>query len=233
MTLNLKKLLLAGTAIVAVGAAPFVITPAYAAELSVDADDSGTFDADELAVSPFDWGAVTNGAGAAGEATDSHDVRVNADATITVQSGDQIGDGDSGVAAVVAGADALTLTIDDSVNDNGAEAVTIAGDVSVGAFTSFNLAITGEDTDGVADTLSVDLNGAINLGTGAFTITADAGNAGNNVDVSVSGNITAGSTVLNGANSTATLVLDGGTVQTVSGTVSGGGAGEGDRRRDA
>lgn len=227
MTLNLKKLLLAGTAIVAVGAAPFVITPAYAAELSVDADDSGTFDADELAVSPFDWGAVTNGAGAASEATDSHDVRVNADATITVQSGDQIGDGDTGVAAVVAGADALTLTIDDNVNDNGAEAVTIAGDVSVGAFTSLNLAITGEDTDGVADTLSVDLNGAINLGTGAFTITADAGNAGNNVDVSVSGNITAGSTVLNGANSTATLVLDGGTVQTISGTVDGGGAGEG------
>lgn len=61
MKLDIKKLLLAGTAIVAVGASPIMISSAYAAdEISVDADDSGVFDADELATSAFDWGAVTD-----------------------------------------------------------------------------------------------------------------------------------------------------------------------------
>jgi autotransporter family porin len=228
MKLDIKKLLLVGTAIVAVGAAPVFISPAYANdEISVDADSSGTFDADELANSPFDWQTNTNGTGALGEATQSRDVRVNANATITVQDTDIIGDGTDTVAAVIAGANALTFTIDDSVNDNGAEAITISGDVSSGEYAALNLVILGNTTDGVADALTVDLNGNINLGTGTLAITADAGNAGNNVNVSVSGNITAASTTLTGANSTATLTLDGGTVQTVAGTIDAGTAGDG------
>jgi outer membrane autotransporter protein len=229
MKLDIKKLLLAGTAIVAVGATPLFISPAYAAdEISVDADSSGTFDADELASSPFDWQTNTNGTAAAGEATQSRDLRVNSNATVTVQDTDIIGDGTATVAAVVAGADALTFTIDDALNDDAAEAVTISGDVSVGAFTSMNFTITGEDTDATGDVLTVDLNGNINLGTGALAITADGVNANNNVNVSVSGNITAASTTLTGAVSTATLTLDGGTLQTLTGTIDGGVAGDGD-----
>lgn len=228
MKLDIKKLLLAGTAIVAIGAAPLCVSPAYANdEITVDADNNGTFDADELANSPFDWQTNTNGSGAVGEATQNRDLRVNATASLIVQDTDVIGNGTDAIPAIVAGANGLTFTIGDTINDNGAEAITISGDVSVGSFTALDFTIAGNTTDGVADTLAVDLNGNVNLGTGAFAITADGGNAGNNVNVALSGNVTATSTTLTGANSTATLTLDGGTVQTISGTVNGGGAGQG------
>src|SRR5688500_5415712 len=160
MKVDFKKLLLAGTAIVAVGAfASTTPNAAYAAhELSVDADASGAFDADELATSPFDWGTNTNGTGAAGEATDAKNVRVNETATINgIQDTNKIGSGTGN--AIVAGVTGKTLTIDDSVNDDAAETVTIDGDISKGAFAQLNLTITGENTDATADALTLDING--------------------------------------------------------------------------
>lgn len=224
MKIDIKKLLLAGTAICAIGAAPMMISQAHAAdEFSVDADDSGVFDADELASDVFGWGGNTDGTGAAAEATDSHDLQVNASGTVTVADTDVIGDGTATVAAITAGADAQTLTIDDAANDDASEAVTIDGNISVGAFTSLNLTITGEDTDATGDTLDLDILGDINLGTGTLTITADGGNANNNVDVLVTGNITAGSIALSGANSTVALALAGTAIQTVTGAITGDG----------
>ena len=229
MKLDIKKLLLAGTAIVAVGAAPMVISSAYAAdEISVDADDSGVFDADELATSAFDWGAVTDGTAAAGEATDSHDVRLNATAEITLEDGDTIGDGDATIAAVVAGADALTLTLTDASADAPA-AITIDGAISVGAFTSLNLAVDGiDDADG-NDALDITVNGAVNLGTGTLTLTADNDTAGNDLTFAVTGNITAGQITLddNAAGSDAVLELNGTTAQTVTAAIDGAAAAEG------
>lgn len=228
MKLDIKKLLLAGTAIVAIGAAPLVISPAHAAdEFSVDADANGTFDADELASTAFDWGAVTDGTAAAGEATDSFDLQVNASGTITIENGDTIGNGDATVAAIVAGADAQTLTIDDNANDDAFESVTIDGDISVGAFTAFNLTVTGEDTDATGDDFDLDVNGNVNLGTGTLTIVADAANANNDVSFLLSGNLTAGSVVLTDGASDAVLLLDGTTAQTVNATIDGSGAGLG------
>lgn len=224
MTTTFKKALLTGTALVAVAAfaLPLTVSPAYAAdELSIDADDSGTFDADELATSAFDWATNTNGTGAAGEASNASDVRVNASATINgIQDGNTIGDATTTTAAITSNAAGLTLTIDDSVNDDAAEAVTITGDISKGSQTLLNLTITGENTDATADVLNLDINGAIDLGTGTFTIDTDT-NAGNAVNVTLSGNLTAGATVLKDDGAAITLTFDGTSAQTVSGTING------------
>ncbi len=229
-TQDFRKLLLVGTAIVAVGAvAPIAATPAFAAdEISVDADANGTFDGDELATSPFDWGTNTNGTGAAGEATDTFDVQVNADATIGgLQNGDTIGETGTNASAIFAGADALTLTLDDDVNDDGAEVVTINGNVNLNGQTSFNLTINGNDDDATGDAFTVDINGNVDLGTGTLTIDTDT-NAGNTVGVNLSGNLTAAATVLSADNNALTLTIDGGGAQVIAGTINGGGANEGD-----
>lgn len=220
MTFNLKTVLLAGTALVAVGfAAPHA---AFAAdELSVDTDASGVFDADELATSAFDWATNTNGTGAAAEATNAKDVRVNATATINgIQDGNTIGDATTTTAAITSNAAALTLTIDDSVNDDAAETVTITGDISRGSQTLLNLTVTGENTDATADVLNLDINGAIDLGTGTFTIDTDT-NAGNAVNVNLSGNLTASALVLKDDGAAITLTFDGTSAQTVSATING------------
>lgn len=218
MTLNLKTMLLAGTALVAIGFA----APAFAAdELSVDADGSGVFDADELATSAFDWATNTNGTGAAAEATNAKDVRVNATATINgIQDGNTIGDATTTTAAITSNAAALTLTIDDSVNDDAAETVTITGDISRGSQTLLNLTVTGENTDATADVLNLDINGAIDLGTGTLTIDTDT-NAGNAVNVNLSGNLTASAIVLKDDGAAITVTFDGTAAQTVSATING------------
>ncbi|MCB9979289.1 MAG: autotransporter domain-containing protein [Rhodospirillales bacterium] len=224
MTTTFKKALLTGTALVAVAAfaLPLTVSPAYAAdELSIDADDSGVFDADELATSAFDWATNTNGTGAAGEASNAHDVQLNASATINgIQDTNTIGDATTTTAAITSNAAGLTLIIDDSVNDDAAEAVTITGDITRGSQTLLNLTITGENTDATADVLNLDINGAIDLGTGTFTIDTDT-NAGNAVNVTLSGNLTAGATVLKDDNAPITLTFDGTSAQTVSGTIDG------------
>ncbi len=229
-TQDFRKLLLVGTAIVAVGViAPVAVTPAFAAdEISVDADANGTFDGDELATSPFDWGTNTNGTGAAGEATDTFDVQVNADATIGgLQNGDTIGETGTNASAIFAGADALTLTLDDDVNDDAAETVTINGNVNLNGQTSFNLTINGNDDDATGDAFTVDINGNVDLGTGTLTIDTDT-NAGNTVGVNLSGNLTAAATVLSADNNALTLTIDGGGAQVIAGTINGGAASEGD-----
>jgi uncharacterized protein with beta-barrel porin domain len=196
-------------------------------EFTIDADNNGTFDADELASSPFDWGGVTNGTGAAGEVTNSSDVQINATGTIIVTDTDDIGDGNALVDAISFAANSLTLFIDDSINDDSAESITISGDIGLNAVAQANIIITGENTDINPDTLSVDINGNVDLGTGALTITADNLNAGNDVNVFISGDLTAASTTLNAAASAATLTFDGGGAQTINGTVNGGSSGEG------
>jgi outer membrane autotransporter protein len=221
MTIDVKKLLLAGTAVIAVGAfASTAPTPAYAAdEFSIDADSNGTFDADELATSPFDWATNTNGTGAAGEATDAKKVQVNTTGTINgIQDTNKIGSGTGN--AIVAGANAKTLTISDSVNDDAAETVTIDGDISKGAFAQLNLTIAGNTTDATADVLTLDINGDIDLGTGTLTVDTDT-NAGNAVALKISGDVTAAAIVLKDDTAPITVTFDGTSAQTVTGTLDG------------
>ena len=221
MKLDIKKLLLAGTAIVAVGASPLMITPAHAVdEFSVDADDSGTFTAaapDET----FDTGSAWTGT------ENNHDLRVDASGNITVGDTDVIGDGTAAVPAIGVNADALTLTLNDDAAADAFASVTIDGDISVGTQTSFNLTVNGVDDADGNDDLDVDVNGLVNLGTGVLTITADDDTAGNDVSFMVSGNVTAGSISLDDGSSDAVLLLDGTTAQVVTGTIDGAAAGEG------
>ncbi len=211
---NFKKTLLVGTALVAVGG--FALTtsaPAWAAdEVAIDTDDDGTYAATIDTTDP--WGA-----------NDDHDARVDANATVDVVDTDVIGDGDAKRPAIVAGADAVTLTLNDDADDNAAETVTVDGDIDKGAFDEFNLTIAGNAS--ANDALTVDVNGDIDLGDGTLTI--DVGGGGDeDVTVTVSGDITTDAIELDDdVAGSALLKLDGTTAQTVTGTIDGAVAGEG------
>lgn len=231
MTFKIKNILLAGSAIVAIGAAPVLISPAYAAdEFSVDADASGAFDGDELASQPFDWGAVTNGTGAAGEATNGRDLRVNASGAITVNDGDIIGENVVNANGITVNANGLTLTLNQDAAPDAAATVVLNGNVTRGANAAFSLVVNGVDDADSNDSLEIDVNGAIDLGTGALTIAADDDTAGNNVTFKISGNLTAATITLDDGLSDAKLVFDGTALQTVNGTIDGAAAGEGNIR---
>ncbi len=236
MKLDLRKTLLAGTALVAVGAfvAPLAVTPAYAAdEISVDADDSGSFDADELATSPFNWGANTNGTAAAAEATDSHDLQVNGSATVTLADGDTIGDGDDTVAAITASVTGQTLTFTNTEDDTDAT-ITIDGDIDVGSLDAMNIAVTAIDSvDASTETITIDVNGDIDLGTGTITLTGNDDTDDNTVTLLVSGDVTSGTITLddelagNGGGTT-TITFDGTAAgQTVTSAIDAGDADDG------
>lgn len=218
MTFNLKTVLLAGTALVAVGFA----APAFAAdEFLVDGNDSGTFTAtgpDETANTALDWDAGTNGAGTA---VASHDLRVDENGTITFSANATVGDATTTTAGIQAGVTGKTLTIDDNSTDDAANTATVTGGISVGSLAALSVTITGNDQDATGDAFTVDINGDVNLGTGTLTIDTDT-NAGNTVGVNVSGNLTATAVVIkeDGAG-VATLTFDGTTAQTVTATING------------
>ena len=218
-----KKALLAGTAIVAVSGimmAPSL--PAYAAgEFAVDTNDSG----DGVYETDINTGAAWT-------ANDAHDLRVDETGTLLIVDGDSIGDADADQAAIAAAVTGKTLTLSDQSDDNAAETVEIDGDIDVGALAAMGLTINGDGVDiagAGGDVLTLDVGGSIDLGTGALLIKADQNSAGSDVGVSVSGNITAASITLDaaGAGSDVTLTLDGTDAQTISGTIDGAAAGEG------
>lgn len=237
MNFNPKKLLLAGTALVAAGAfVPMVMTPAFAAdEFTIDADDSGTFTAtgpDETVDTAVDLGTYVD-----------HDIQFNGNAsTINVANGEVIGlDADTTIAGITASAsgnDATgdTLTITNDVDDATA-AITIEGGVSKGDTTGFNLSIVSRTEDSDNDeSLTVDIQGNVDLGTGTLLLDMNDANNGaqaNDVAVSIDGNITAGAITLDadttneGTVTDVNLTLDGTTAQTVAAAINGGAANEG------
>ncbi len=139
MTFNLKTVLLAGTALVAVGFA----APAFAAdEFLVDGNDSGTFTAtgpDETANTALDWDAGTNGAGTA---VASHDLRVDENGTITFSANATVGDATTTTAGIQAGVTGKTLTIDDNSTDDAANTATVTGGISVGSLAALSVTMT-------------------------------------------------------------------------------------------
>ena len=233
---DVKKLLLAGTAIVAVGA--FAVSPAYAVdEFVIDADDDGSFETGATDETADD--GVT--AGITGNAVQ---FRGNG-ATLNVEEGETIGNSAVHTNAIVAstlGNDATGDTLVIQNDENGATAaITIDGSIDDGdtddfnlTFEAFNENVTDED-----ESLTVDVNGSINLGAGDLLLLsndAQADSQANTVTVNVSGNITANGGITldvdatggQGAATDATLVLDGTTAaQTITGDIVAGDANEG------
>lgn len=218
MKTNFKKLMLAGTAIVAVSAFG---AQAYAAdEFVVDTNASGTFTTaapDETADTAFDWGTNVNAI-----TSQSKDVRVDATGAIDLVDGDIIGDGTGN--AVIANTTGLTLTLQDAggADASAADTATVAGNVSANGNAALNLAIAANagDTNGA---FNVDVNGNVDLGTGTITVTSQ--DNGSNAALNVSGNITSGTITLTENTSVSTLRLDGlSTAQTVTGAIAGTGA---------
>jgi len=221
-SINLRKALLAGTAIVAVGA---FSTGAHAAasDLKVDTNDSnnGVYETD--GGNPLDLTTHTG-----------KDIRVDVTGQITVANGETIGNSDDTYAGLTAGATGQTVTITNTEDDVDTT-VTVANGIVAGQ-DALNLAVTAVAAgDGNTETLTVDVNGALNLGTGTVTITSTSdGNAENTATLNVSGDVTSGTITLQaddangGAGTAAALVLDGTAAgQTVSSTIVGADADDG------
>lgn len=218
MKLNFKKILLTGTALVAVSA--FGNVAVAADEFVVDSNADGSFTTtgpDETADTAFNWQTNVNAL-----SSQSKNVQVLLDGTITLETGDIIGSSTSGN-AIVAGANAKTLTLRDLEN-GAASAVTVNGNITKGSFAQLNLTLDHATTDG-ADPYTMDINGNVDLGTGTLTVTSV--NAGDTVGITLSGNLTAAATVLNETAGTITLTFDGTSAQTVSGTIDGNGDADG------
>lgn len=218
MKIDLRKTLLAGTALVAVGA--FSTSAQAANEISVDENQSndGVYEVD--VDSPLAW---TTGH------TDARDIAVNDDATIVMDAGETIGNADSTVDGIVFVSNAKTLTFTDGDDDGGDVGVTVTDGISLGTgITAANITVTGDDDANGADTFTFDVNGAVDLGTGVLTLTADQDTAGNDVTFGLSGNLTAGSVSLDAGSSAAILLFDGAAATTVAADIAGAAAGEGD-----
>ncbi len=222
---NFKKLLLAGTAVVAIG-----VSPAFAAgEFLFDEDNDAA-----TAGTARDTGDTAN--------FDTHDITfVNGPAILNVANGETIGNAAAAAtagaitAAATANGDTLTITGD---ADNAEAAITITGDISKGDAAGFNLIFVPRTEDSDNDeSLLVDLNGNVDLGTGTLTIRSNDANNGtqsNTSTVNLSGNLTAASIVLDQDNTSsdaptinAVLALDGSTAQAITGEITGESDGEG------
>jgi outer membrane autotransporter protein len=232
-TTDLRKFLLAGTALVAVGG--FAVGANAADEFAFDANDSGTFTtsgpdetADDTATTGFDNYAVQ--------------FRGNS-ATLNVANGETIGNSavlSTAIVATTAGNDASgdTLTLINDT-DNVVATVTVDGSISKGDTTGFNLVldVLAEDAGDDEDSITYDINGSIDLGTGTLTINSDDtqnDSQANTNTVLISGNVTTGGIALSvdDANQddddAVTVNFDGGTTaQTVTGNITTAATGEG------
>ncbi len=224
---DIKKLLLAGTALVAVGG--YAVSAQAADEFFVDGNDSGTFQTspDESADTALDLGGNVD-----------HDIQFRGNAaTINVQNGEVIGlNPDTTIAGITASslgndANGDTLTITNDVNDATA-AIVIEGGIDNGDVDGFNVNFTSftENVSDADESLTVDVQGNIDLGTGTLSLVANDGRndtQSNQVDVSVDGNITAGTIVLDANDATdgdvsdAQLILDGTSGQTIAAAING------------
>ncbi len=233
---DFRKVLLAGTAVVAVGAFAVTGAPmAQAADLTMTAADTWA-DGDAGALDPAVTGdnvdvdtntmTVTND----GAANDGGGVNtfVIGDVTDT-----NTGDADTGGISVLTGAAAADMTatigsvaVEGNVAvstieaNNAALAVTVTNDLTVGG----TLDVTNLDTDD-SDTVALSVGGDATV-TGLTTVTASAGG---DATLTVSGDATfTGGVSLDDDVNSAELVFDGATAQAVSGDIDGAGAGEGD-----
>lgn len=255
MKIDVKKLLLAGTAIVAVGATG--VSSAKAADLTLTGD----------AV----WGTAANGMVATPTAGDNvimstHALKFDTTETgvttagaITSTTGNLTVDttGDAGNVAFTIGSFTGSSTADITVDNLDASttrnvAANITGAMSTGGnlivrntetgggSTSVALTVGGNTTVGgttaistvgtgqTGNTATVDLNGATNVFTGAVTVTGGANDASNDASLLISGastTFTGGLTLTDGAVGQAILTLDG---LTTAQTVAGNIAGNGD-----
>ena len=199
---DFRKFLLAGTAIVALGAA----SPALA-ELTVDANDDD-----------FATGTVTIADGADLDAggADTHDARVTVAAsgttTLNLDADITIGNEGTGTpAAAITATDVnQTLVIEDthsasSVLDiDGVE----DGAISAGTQAAFNVTFLGDGTND--DSLTVNVDGSVALGAGTLTVEGGAGGTSANVVVNLLDDVTAQTIVLadSAGAGTATIVFD-------------------------
>jgi len=187
-----------------------------AGEIFYDANDDGTIS--DSADSPLTWVAATHG---------SHDIQINADATINSianTTGGTIGNGSGNAIILKSATNDKTLTITTAATDGAV--VIVNGDISRNSNAKFNLTVGAADTGDAAFTL--DINGAVDLGEGVMTVVGE-GDATKVATANVSGNLTAASVILNDVSDTGTtvLVLDGSSVQIVAAKVVGGADAEG------
>lgn len=251
MSLNFKHALLAGTAIVAVGA--------FGAQAQA---------ADQTLSGNAVWGTAGNGMAATPTAGDNvimttHNLQFDTTETgvltagaITATTGDLTINttGDAGNVAFTIGSFTGSGTADITVDNLDASttrnvAATFTGAVStggalivrntevggsntsvlmtVGGNTTITgtTAVTTTGTGQTGTTATLDLNGASNTFTGAVTVTGGADAATNDASLNIAGNatFTGGLTLTNGAAGQAILNLDGTGAQTIAGAIAGNG----------
>jgi len=213
MALSFKKILLAGTALVAVSLAP--VGTAHAQEFTVA--NGADFDGGAGFFSPLTWSENGN------------DLRLNDTISVwnlvLISDGDIIGESAATADAVIAGAGSTGSAIDFGRETGGAHnvaaTVTVQGNINRQAEAALSLNITNNAAGDPNSTLLFNVNGNVDLGTGILTLTSNAV-ATNTLTVNVSGDLTAnGGINFGGDTANTTLGFNGAAGQTVSGTVTG------------
>lgn len=231
MTINLKKVLLAGTAIVAVAVSS---AAAQAADLTMTANDdwadanAGVLDAaaagDNVNLGGFQMNVFNNGTNNDGGGANLFTIGAITDSGA---SGDVLIYQSAGnTTAMNVDITSVTVNGDFTVqNDNTSNAL-LDVDVTGAATIGGALTLTNNETSAATD-VDMDVDGALTV-TGATTLTAGAF-AGADAILTVGGNATfTGGVTLNANLGDARLIFDGTSAQTVTGTVVGAAAGEGD-----
>ncbi len=222
-TLRNKLLLGAAGAAIALGGAA-ISSPAHAT-LAVDGNDNAAF-----TPGVGDPASIADDANISADGT-GHDVQVQGNVKVKMDAASRVWGLDSNsLAAVTTNATGYTLQIEDQFAGGAAE-LDIVGTAD-GAIQhtggALNVTVLGDTT--ANNGLTVDINGLVDLGTGAFTLNATGGN-GNDSDVTVNfdSNVTAtGGIILNAdGTKTATVLFDGTAAQTITGIVKAAGQGEG------
>ncbi|MFP4464942.1 MAG: autotransporter domain-containing protein [Alphaproteobacteria bacterium] len=250
MELNIRKSLLMGTALVAVGA--FAVSTAAQAQQTIQISGGDTFDAD----APFDAfvagdnidvnsealtinstrnttiGAITDVAeenGSVAIINTTTDVTQEIGSVTLETGGFGVDNGaavDSDVAVTITGTTVLdsgALSVDNSSTGHSTSATTLTfqGDVTVGGATT----VLTDGTGQTAVTSVLNLDGASSTFTGGMTVTGGADAASNTSSVVVSGaavDFGSGLTLTDGDTGAAILTLDGGTTaQQVTGNIAG------------
>jgi outer membrane autotransporter protein len=226
---NLKKLLLTGTAVVAIGAVGTAATfsPAFAAgEFSADSNNDGTFDLAGDDTDDIDTDFDANGhdvqyvPAAAGDSNalriDDVALSIGSEAAAATNAALVLADSKSGSTITFSqlNADEVTFTF------NG----TTDGAISRGTNAAFNVNLIG-NTAGQDHAGLYDINGDVDLGTGTLDIAS--ANVDNETGARIDGDVTAGAIVIDGLPADTLLIFDGTENQTVSGTINGDTDGDG------
>lgn len=241
MKLNFRKSLLAGTALIAVGA--LAVPTAHAADHTLTGDstwgttapvdtvtaaDGVDLDSNKLTINDTDQTAI--GAITDTNATPTGDLTITS-ATLNTDITQTIG-------SVAISGDMLAVTLE---ADNATVAVTVTGTTTVGSLAvtsteasdadTLTLTLTGNATvagatdvtggNGAGATVTLNVDGALNTFTGLTTITGGGGDATADAYLTLSGaaNTFTGGLVLDDSVGQAIVTLDGAAAQTVTGTI--------------